>query len=230
MYLAALYGLLLGITHLISDRIHIKRYTTRNKLISFSAGVSITFIFLELLPTTYQASVILQESVFVFLLLGFALFHVVEKYIYQHASREKLRFELKEEHSIAFFIYYFIVGIALYYLVTTDSIKGTLFFIPLVLHAGLSSLSMRELHGKIKESILAKTFLSAAPLAGMVFARIIAIPSLAYNAIVSFIIGAFLYIIIREFLPEKKKGEPLWFIIGMVFFGAIIYLTKFALV
>jgi len=230
MYLAGLFGLILGVIHLISDKIHIRKSSLRNKLVSFGAGVSISYIFLSMLPTTYHASIYLEELVFVFLLIGFAIFHIAEKYIYKHAAKEKLRYELKEEHSIAFFFYYFIVGIALFYITQANAMEGLLFFIPLAIHAGLSSLSMRELHGKMKESFTVKSLLSAAPLAGMVFAKLVVMPVVVFNAILSFIIGVFLYIVIRELLPEKKKGEPTYFILGMVLFGALIYLTKFALI
>ncbi len=229
MLLPALYGLLLGVGHLLSDRIHIHTSVIRTKLISFSAGVGISFVFLELLPMTYRASAFLEELVFLFLLVGFALFHLVEKYIYQHAAREKLRHELKEEHAIAFFAYYFIVGIALIHVTTINPIAGTLFFIPLLLHSTLSSVSMKELHGRIKESIPAKTLLSSAALLGMVFSLWVPFSAGMYNAILSFIAGVFLYIMIREFLPEKRKGQPLWFILGIALFAALIYLAKFLL-
>ena len=50
---------------------------------------------------------------FIFLLVGFSVFHLVEKLVYQHAEAARLAWELKEVHSIDFFIYHFIVGVAL---------------------------------------------------------------------------------------------------------------------
>jgi len=42
------------------------------------------------------------------------------------------------------------------------------------------------------------------------------------NILISLIAGVLLYIIVKEFLPEKKKGQPLFFIFGITLFFAFI--------
>jgi hypothetical protein len=84
--LALALAFLLGFLHFFSDMIRFSEDERKYRIISFAAGISISYLFLDLLPHTYEAAIHLREWVFVFLLLGFALFHLVEKYIYQHAD------------------------------------------------------------------------------------------------------------------------------------------------
>ncbi len=105
-------GLLLGIVHFFSEKLKPEEGAKHYRIVSFAAGISIAYLFLDLLPHTYEAAIHLKNWVFLFLLLGFVIFHLAEKYIYQHSDQKKLELELKEIHSI-FFIYYFLVGIVL---------------------------------------------------------------------------------------------------------------------
>ena len=83
------------------------------KNISFAAGIFITFLFLEMFPLLFQQSFSFTQISLIFMLFGFSLFHIIQKYEYKHVSRKRLRKEIKELHSLAFFIYHFVVGIIL---------------------------------------------------------------------------------------------------------------------
>jgi zinc transporter ZupT len=214
-------GLTTGIVHFFSENIRPPEGFVRDRVVSFAAGISIAYLFLRLLPETYRAAFYLKEWVFVFLLAGFAVFHLVEKYTYQHADRARLMKELKEIHSASFFIYYFVVGIVLEDLLKVSLLEGTLFAVPVGLHAALSTASLSEIHGDMRQSILVRVILSVSTLSGIVFALLVPIPGLVNNVLVSLIAGVILYIVVREFLPEREKGQPLLFAIGLVAFSAL---------
>lgn len=74
-------GFLLGIIHFYSEKLKPPEGANRFRVISFAAGISIAYLFLDLLPHTYEAAGHLKNFVFVFLLLGFVLFHLAEKLI-----------------------------------------------------------------------------------------------------------------------------------------------------
>jgi zinc transporter ZupT len=42
----------------------------------------------------------------------------------------------------------------------------------------------------------------------------------------SFISGVILYTIVREVIPEKEKGKPLYFLIGFVGFTVVIFIIN----
>jgi len=219
-FIAIAIGIILGGLHYFSENIELTAESKRYRIISFGAGISIAYLFLHLLPHTYEAAIHLEEAVFIFLLLGFALFHLSEKYIYQHRDKEKQARELKEIHSIMFFIYHFFIGIVIADKFETGILEGSLFVIPVALQTGLSTVSLSKIHSEIRESIAIKIILSLSTLIGVVFAIIIHVPDIANNILVSFIAGLLLYVIVKEFLPEKEKGKPLFFIFGLALFSA----------
>jgi len=53
---------------------------------------------------------------------------------------------------------------------------------------------------------------------GVIFAILIQVPAVLNNILISFIAGILLYIIVKEFLPEKNEGQPIFFIIGLALF------------
>lgn len=55
-------------------------------------------------------------------------------------------------------------------------------------------------------------------LVGIVLAILFTIPLVLNNILISLIAGALLYIMVKEFLPEKKEGQPLFFVLGMILF------------
>jgi zinc transporter ZupT len=223
-------GLLLGIIHFYSEKLTPPEGTKRYRVISFAAGISIAYLFLNLLPHTYEAAAHLKNFVFVFLLLGFVLFHLAEKLIYKHTDQEKLARELKEVHSVSFFLYHFTIGIVLYDKVLTSRLEGILFFIPIGLHAALSTASLSQIHGEIRESLVTKILLSLSTILGMTFALFVPIPNILDNILVSMIAGILLYIIVKEFLPEKDKGQPLFFLLGLLLFIGFYIFIEFILI
>jgi zinc transporter ZupT len=226
--ISLVFGLLLGVIHYYSEMLKLPEGTKRYRVISFAAGISIAYLFLDLLPHTYEAATHLKNFVFVFLLLGFVIFHLAEKNIYKHANREKLAKELKEVHSISFFCYYFIVGIVLCNKIQINLLEGSLFLIPIALHAALSTASLSQIHGDIRESRWAKITLSLSSLLGVIFVQLVPIPNILDNILVSIIAGILLYIIVKEFLPDKEKGQPLFFALGIILFiGFFLFLEFF---
>ena len=49
---------------------------------------------------------------------------------------------------------------------------------------------------------------------------VVQVPIVVDNILVSLIAGVLLYIIVREFIPQEEKGEPVFFVIGLVLFCA----------
>ena len=211
-------GLLLGVVHFFSEKLKPEEGPKHYRIVSFAAGISIAYLFLDLLPHTYEAAIHLKNWVFLFLLLGFTIFHLTEKFIYQHSEQNKLDRELNEVHSISFFVYYFLVGIVLRDRIQVNALEGVVFMVPITLHAGLSTASLARIHGEIRETAWIKTILSLSTLLGVIFGAIVYVPHILNNIFVSFIAGVLLYILVKEFLPDKEKGQPLFFIIGMALF------------
>ena len=220
------FGLIIGVVHYFSERVSIKE-NNRMKFVSFTSGILITYLFLHLFPSLFDGGLFLNRISLVFLLVGFTIFHVVEKYVYKHSkSTENLKKELKEAHTISLFIYYIVMGIVIFNIAKFAGILDvTLFFIPVLFHAALSSISFSGLHAVIRGNFTVKIFISASTLIGMLIAFFLEIPHLVHIALMGSVIGMLLYITIVDSIPKEREGTPEFFLIGIGLYSIIIALS-----
>lgn len=217
LQIALMLGIVLALSHYFSDRFPIHRH--RNNVLSFAAGISITYIFLHLLPGSIPEAY--GRSLFLSMLLGFSIFHLIEKHTYRHRTKRR-RHEIKEVHTAAFFVYHLIIGIVLVGLASTNLLSGFLFFVPIMLHSAISSASLKELHRSVKENVAAKSLLSVSPIIGIILGFYVALSSNAYNLLLGFVAGAMLYIVIRDELPSGRKGRPVYFVAGILLYMLLL--------
>jgi len=228
--LSLILGLILGVIHFFSGKFKPEEGEKHYRIFSFAAGISTAYLFLYLFPHTYEAATHLKSAVFIFLLLGFALYHLSEKFLYQHTMQDRsASTKLQKLHTIVFFIYHFMVGLVLYEKSHSSTLEALLFLVPVGIHAALSTASLSEIHGEFKEVLGLKMLVSSSFLMGVILALFIHIPPTVNNILVSFIAGILLYIFVKEFLPEKKEGQPVFFVIGVVLFFIFFYIHRYAI-
>ena len=185
----------------------------RYKILSFGAGNLIALIFLILLPEIIEKSD--TGIVLLLLLLGFTFFHVLEKFLYQHnRDKKELYRELKYLHQTGFFIDHFMIGFILTSTLSLDSIFRFLILIPLYLQTISSSFSL-EFMDKKEKTKFNKIILSSAPFAGAVTSLALHVNTNTQSYFFAFIIGMLLYIVSRDIIPRKKRGNPLLFMVGV---------------
>jgi zinc transporter ZupT len=226
MLLEIVLGIILSLTHFFGEKILAKfKHHNQSKVISFGAGISITYLFLQLFPELYSEVIYTNKLVFVYVLIGFTLLHLREKYIYQHVQKRRLLFELKEAHSVAFFVYHFILGIVIVKIIQSNLLEGLLFFVPIFFHAAISNVAMSEIHHHIKGRFDMKILLSLAPIAGVLLGLMFVISNLFYAILLGFVAGALLYVIVRDVLPKDRKGSIEYFVVGTAVYTLLIMLT-----
>ena len=209
-----IYGVILALFHYFNEVIDKKVHKYKTEVMSLSAGVAVAYIFLVLFKELFEVEMFTPYLLIV-VLFGFSLLHVVEKHVYQHKSRKRKLRELKEIHSISFFIYHFFLGIVLYYFVQESFRSGLFFFIPIFLHSVLSGISLSEIDSKVRESGIVKLLLSLAPIFGIVLAMVVTIPVWVYSCILAFVLGVLIYVVIRDQIPYKEEGNSLYFLVGV---------------
>jgi len=220
-YLPIIFGIASILVHLISERIHIKH---KERLISFSIGVSLTYIFLYLFPEIISTGRFNTSIVFSFVLAGIVIIRLVEIHIWKHKSIAVLRRELKQSHSLVFFIYHFVTGMILFELLKFNTTAGVLFSIPILLHTGVSSLSMQEIHGSIRTKGIYKIILSLSTALGIGIMYFINTPYTTIDILFGLVIGAMLYIVMRDAMPKAREAKPREFLSGILFYLAILML------
>lgn len=216
-YLLA-FGLsaILAIIHFLGEGIKIPKGPQQYRIVSFAAGISIGYLFLNLLPHTYEAAQRLDKQAFIALLLGFISVHLTEKFFYQHAVDDDLQKKLKVIHVTTFFVYYLLVGCVLVELATEKTVEAILFSFPIALHAGLSAASLSHIHGEFKHKLPEKILLSLACPLGVLLVFVVPVALSVHNFFISGIAGVLLYVFVKEFLPERTDGQPLFFITGLI--------------
>jgi len=223
--LPILFGLILVIAHYISQRLNIQHDAHRMKIISFTAGIFITYLILHMLPQLYVNNLFLNRISLLSVLIGFSFFHTIEKYIYQHESGDRLKMDLKSVHEFLLFLYYVVVGIVLVSITQLNIVNGILLFIPILLFTALSTVSLKQVHEIMTSKKITKTVLSISALFGALIGIFLDINIVIYDALFGFVVGSMLYVIVVESLPKEREGNPLFFILGLVLYTIIISFT-----
>jgi hypothetical protein len=220
MALPVILAVIMGIAHYLSERFCAKCQRNGIKIISFSAGVAVSYLFLDLLPNF--SAIAMDDTRFLFLtiLAGFVMFHVIEKYIYKQAPKDKLLRDLALEDSIISFAYHFVVGILLVNFFEVGIVKLLLFFFPVFLYTAVSTLPVdTSRYKKIKVVLAMSTLL------GVLYAMYLPVPVYMVNVLLGLLIGTLIYTVIRHSIPFADEGEPLIFAVGVILYTSIIVWT-----
>ena len=218
--LAYVFGLVLSIAHLLSDALSRKFSKHRGWLVSFVAGMSLAYLFLELFPLLLEFGD--GKIAFLFVLAGFFLFFVFEVYIYQHAGVKMVAREITRLHAFGFFVYYFVLGMLIVYFLQQSVERAFLLLIPAGLYALVGKVSFFHVHADLKESFWMKAMLVLSPVLGVLLGGWVFLPRAAWYGLLGFLIGGLSYLVIRDSLPGEKEGNLQAFSLGVVLYTFLI--------
>ena len=220
MAIGHILALILSVVDFLTEGLFSKASPNKMKFISVSAGVSVSYIFLILLPEIYSESLEISRVLFIAILLGFGIFHIIEKYIRQNFTGPALRKEHRLIHSFTSFVYFFVVGFLLVKLAEKDgSLDTFLLFIPITLHIVIDSLPRRHTKRQYLRALSASS-----PFLGALLASVVDIGNAGNTALLGIVGGALLYTVVRESLPRDREGKPLYFITGLLLFTVLVLL------
>lgn len=216
-----IYGGILAAVHYWGEEI--AGHPLSGRLTGLSAGVTVSYAFLDLLPRFTDGIPFFGEWGFFTILVGFSLPHIAETFAVQHTkSLEELRKDFKEIHTVFAFIYYTLIGVLLYTLLQQDVVAGTLLFIPVLFHTAVSSLSITELHNDILENQLIRAAVILSILIGVAVASIARFPRSVSHLLLGLVTGLFLYVAISDAISGKRDSDVRLFIVGTVIYSGII--------
>ena len=224
--LPIILALVLSIINFYSEDIEKLFAKKKHRFVTFAAGFSIAYLFLSLLPESIKSEAALQQWLFIFMLVGFALFRLAEVIVYRHSKGSKRRKELREEHSIAFFIYHALIGVSIVYFLGQSLRQGILFFVPVTFHVMATSAALSELHGSVRRNVLTRILLSIAPLLGVILAVVYPFSLPVFGALVGTVLGALFFVVIKELLPARIKEGPQFFLMGIFTFIIILLILQ----
>lgn len=217
-----IYPALISIADYFTEGMFVKKSFLKTAFISFSAGVSVVYLLMQLLPEVYFGAVELNRNIALFVLLGFILHHLIEKYIYQHAPRRELVRDIRREHVLAMFVYHSIVGVVLVDLFERNAAEGILFFVPMSFHIVIDNLPKHIIHG----SFFVRAFFSGATLIGGLLAFYTKFSRFVDFALLGFMGGVILYFVVRETIPKGGEGKPLFFVLGILVYMIVVTMAN----
>lgn len=212
-------AVLLGVIDYLSEGHFTRRKGLfKERLVSFAAGLSVSYIFLHLFPQIYLTAHEVPRLIFLAMLAGFVAYHAIEKLIYQYAPRDEVINDIELEHSVTLFFYHFAIGIVFLSLMRQTVLDGILFFIPVSLHVIINALP----HAHRFQRMSVKAFFSSAPLLGVILALMVPIPPIIYALLFGIVAGLLLFVEAREVVPRRRAESIVWFLIGVVGYGFLI--------
>lgn len=230
-FLSTLGGGLFGIRN--RDRLHY--------IMSFTAGVLLGVCFFDILPEGFR---IVSENgleptpMFIALVFGFLLFHMLEKTILIHHSHENEYAEHKHPSvglagAVGLAVHSFLdgVGIGLGFHVSTH--VGVLIAIAVIAHDfsdGLNTVTLMLTHKNTTKKALGLLFVDAvAPVLGVASTYLFSIPESYLLLYLGFFAGFLLYIGASDLLPEAHSQHSSWRLIILTVLGAafIFIVTRF---
>ncbi len=217
------FGAIIGLAQFFSE--HFCAICGRHtvEMTSFSAGVAVSYLFLGLIPEFVSEVQHTERWLYVFALLGFVLFHLVEKYIYRHSAPRDVTTRLERENSAVSFAYHFIVGVVIVDLTAMGFADGLLFVVPVALYTALGTLPEH-----VSPERWVHVLLSLAAVFGVVAAVVLrdAISTAVSAALLGFVVGALAFAVIRHAIPYGREGRPAWFVVGMAVYVPLVLLLQ----
>lgn len=205
-------AVIMVLTDFVGHRISGLAAGHRDSVLSFSAGLLISLLFLILVPNLISMGV--SEILFFLMLVGFLLMHLAEKYIYRHImNKQELLEDLKVVHIIGFGLDNFLVGFIIASLVELDFFIVITLSVPLFLQMLTSSISLDSIDIRINDKY-SKIILSVLPILGAILGIVLEFEYLLTNYVLAFVLGILFYMIIRDVLPQGRRGSSVLFFSG----------------
>ncbi|MEM4336497.1 MAG: hypothetical protein QXG86_00635 [Candidatus Woesearchaeota archaeon] len=205
---------------------HLKRIEV--KLVSFSAGLFITSIFLVMLPVLIKSSFSKGMNSFFIALWGFVILHIFEKYTSQYSKKEaEYQKNLLKLRVLSLIINNLMLGYALlFFFVAKTSTLGYLLLLPLIIHLFSSAVISEEAHKILQSTITGKIIASCTVFVGALLAIILSPFPHIMIYIFSFALGVFIYVIVRDVIPSERRGDVFYFIYGIITFFLILGVSE----
>lgn len=223
LVLGLLFAAIIGIVHFFGEEIDEYLGSNNIFLVSFSAGFTISYFFLTMLPEISQGTRLTGYE-FLPALSGFAVFYVLEELIYERESHlDQVKKDFKELHTVFVTAYHLAIGVLLYFLIGRGLEGSLLFFLPVLMHTAVNSMSMKELHEEILERTGVKITVSFSTIIGVILTHTLQFSASSIYQLFGFIGGMFIYVVVHDALnPERER--PLGFLTGVIFYLFLVYL------
>lgn len=230
----------LVLTHVFSEKLKFD-YLPRSKWLSFSGGVSVSYVFVHIFPELAEGQEILHEEVgdllkyeiYLVAMFGLAVFYGLERAAKQSADSERAsqNNEITETgkgvyqlHIVSFGLYNAIIG---YLLVSKDEMVGLnliFFTLAMAFHFVVNDYAFVE-HYKSRYRRTGRWILAGSILLGWLIGFIGDLHKLLIILLFAFVAGGTILNTLKEELPQDRKSNFWAFGAGLLFYAALLVLV-----
>ena len=234
MITAIIFSALTFVSTLCGGFFAIKYKSKLHHIMAFSAGVLLGVVAFEIFPEIIEQIEIYgfdSISVMIALVLGFFVFHILEKSILiQHCHEVDCAVHKKHPHigissALALIGHSFIDGIGIGLGFQINVATGVLVAIAVISHSftdGLNSMTFLLNHGNTdKKSKKFLIFHALAPVLGATSTLFFTLPQYFLTLYLGFFAGFILYIGASDILPEAHSKQSSYGLMGLTILGAL---------
>ena len=201
-------------------------------IIAFSAGIFLAVAFFDLIPESFK--IINDSRLFsLFLVLGFLIFYILQKFTIVHAHNEEDCHDDKHEHigvisASGLIIHSLLDGLAIGLAFKIDVRIALIVSIAVIAHKiadgiGLVSLMLHH-NNSNKKSTIFLIIDAVVPVIGILIGGFIVIPEFYVGSLIAFFSGFFIYIGASDLLPEAhNKDKSIKILLATIAGFTIIY-------
>jgi len=193
----------------------------KRKIVSLAAGASIAYLFLHMAPQVISNGASYGKAVFIYPLIGFSLFHMVEMLIFKENKRSLLYKHLNEVHIAALFAYHVGAGFVLLDLLEVSIWKGVLLFFILIVFSLLVAIPKHAIHSHGRIRGIRGKLVASGGFLGVLTASMMPVRVDIFVVLYGLVVGFMFFIVIRETVPPESKGNPLYFALGVITLGVV---------
>lgn len=238
-----LFPIILAIVHIYIGKFDwLHKIIPKKRWLSLGGGVSITYVFLDILPELTQAQEnieniplaairFLEHHVYLLALFGLAIFYGLE--LLALRSRRENRESGREDvtslnvfwlHIGAFAIYNFLIG-ELFSNTEEHSLLNTFFlFIAIALHFLVNDDSLRE-HHKHSYDRVGRWVLAGALFGGWMVAQSLEFNEAAIASLWAFVAGGIIFNTLKEEIPDRRESCFWAFSLGITGYATLLFLA-----
>jgi hypothetical protein len=228
--------LLLSAVHLLAIEIRPGKWLSGSGWLSFAGGLSTAYVFVHIIPDLAERQQDLSEvgpgllaerEVFLAALSGlvayYGLEHVARKYSTsegdEHSAERSMHVGLWL-HAIAFSLYSVVIGYLLSQQTQVAVTELAAFAVAFGLHFFVNDQSLQRHHGSLHKSRV-RWMLAGSVVLGWLVGAFLPIPDAHVTFVYAFLAGGMILNILKEELPEERRGHVGAFVMGAVAYGAI---------
>ena len=238
MHLAAIALFIL--VHLGVGRLSLET-VPRSRWLSFAGGMSVTYVFLQVLPQVADYQTVFQSTgalgwmkhhVYSFALLGLVVFYALERTAKrsQQSDREpdndhrEYAVHVFWLHVFSFMVYNFIIGYLLPRGYAANDLRLLYYTVAMTFHFAVTDYGLYD-HYKQRYSRGGRWLLILALLAGWGVGRITDLPKIYLAVIFSFVGGGVIMNVLKEELPEERRSSLPAFVAGVGVYALLLAAT-----